>query len=198
MSTVSSDIKILRQQLRVARRALTEQQQIFHATLVRDHVMRNFAFESRQRVALSLSFDGEVSLTPLVQALWQKNVMCYLPCLQSNKTLLFAEWQSDTTFKQNQFGILEPVCDSRLSANEMDVLLMPLVGVDAQGHRLGMGGGYYDRTLGQCVTRPYLIGLAHSCQQVEALSPEPWDIPLNALVTELGLTQWQDIEEQHT
>ncbi len=71
----------------------------------------------------------------------------------------------------------------------LDLLLLPLVGFDADGHRLGMGGGFYDRTLAalrppRCGQRPRLVGIAHDCQRLIQIVPRPWDIPLDAVVTE--------------
>ena len=93
--------------------------------------------------------------------------------------------------RPNRFGIPEPSRRNRRLrlAWTLDLLLVPLVGFDTECHRLGMGGGYYDRTLSYLShrdhwRRPRLIGLAHECQRVAALPVRPWDIPLDFVVTE--------------
>ena len=88
----------------------------------------------------------------------------------------------------NRFGISEPALNSTAIRllSQHHLLLMPLVGFDAQGNRLGMGGGFYDRTLANInalKNRPTLVGVAHDCQQVDELPVEPWDVPLDLIVT---------------
>ncbi len=91
----------------------------------------------------------------------------------------------------NKFGILEPACKPKywLKPRQMDLMLLPLVAFDEAGNRLGMGGGFYDRSLAhlklrQHVRKPYLIGLAHECQKAGNVLVQSWDVPLNAIVTE--------------
>lgn len=89
----------------------------------------------------------------------------------------------------NRYGINEPKDTPSIDTETLDIILTPLVAFDRQGHRLGMGGGYYDRTfsflLNQAdIPRPKLIGLAYACQEVPSLSPDPWDVPLHGVVTE--------------
>ena len=104
----------------------------------------------------------------------------------------FARWNGDPQrLKANRFGILEPMVDSRewLDAAQLDVILLPLVAFDRRGHRLGSGAGYYDRALALRAGRPappLLVGLAHSCQEVQLIPAEPWDIPMDAVATERG------------
>ena len=91
-------------------------------------------------------------------------------------------------FKKNKYGIREPESPTLVDANCLDVVLMPLVGFDRTGNRIGMGGGFYDRTFqflsGRKKTKPLLIGLAYSIQEVANIPNRPWDIPLNFIATE--------------
>ena len=94
--------------------------------------------------------------------------------------------------KPNRYGIPEPMDTQPRSARQLDLLLIPLVGFDSAGHRLGMGGGYYDATLAFLRHRrhwrkPRLLGVAYECQKVEALPHDPWDMPLDAVLTERRL-----------
>jgi 5-formyltetrahydrofolate cyclo-ligase len=105
--------------------------------------------------------------------------------------LRFAPLTRSTSWKRNRFGITEPDMKWKdtLHARQLDVVLMPLVAFDRNGHRLGMGGGYYDRTLSFRRSRkhwlkPLLIGVAHSIQEHSGLPTNPWDIPVDAIITE--------------
>jgi 5-formyltetrahydrofolate cyclo-ligase len=135
--------------------------------------------------------DGEVDLISLSRA---PTKQFFLPILQerirpwSGRGLLFGDIDQD--IRPNRYGIPEP--QSRrglLHASELDYLLIPLVAFDRAGHRLGMGGGYYDRALASLRNwKPMLlIGVAHDLQEVQELAPEPWDIKLDGVVTESEL-----------
>ncbi len=139
-------------------------------------------------VAVFLSFDGELDTQPLIEQLWRAGKRVYLPVLHpfSPGNLLFLHYHPHSELVVNQFKIREPALDVRdvLPLAELDVLIVPLVAFDAEGQRLGMGGGFYDRTLQnyhQHGIQP--VGYAHDCQQVAAIPAEAWDIPLPAVIT---------------
>lgn len=106
-------------------------------------------------------------------------------------TLRFARWHDGARLHRNRFHIPEPRRQARLSARALNVVLLPLTGFDASGNRLGMGGGFYDRTLAfkrrHRKARPLLVGVAHACQQVSTLPAEIWDVPLAMIVTDRGV-----------
>ena len=98
----------------------------------------------------------------------------------------------NTRMAPNRFGIPEPIDAKPLRARQLDLLLMPLVGFDLEGNRLGMGGGFYDATLAfmrhrRVWRKPRLVGIAYECQRVDTLPHEPWDMPLDAVLTERQL-----------
>ncbi|AMF93464.1 5-formyltetrahydrofolate cyclo-ligase [Vibrio fluvialis] len=149
-------------------------------------------------IALYLSTDGELDTQPLIEWLWSQGKAIYLPVLHpfSAGHLLFLHYQSSTPMTYNKFGILEPKLDQTLvkPVKELDLICTPLVAFDSHGHRLGMGGGYYDRTLAHWFktgegAQP--MGLAHDCQHVEQLPTEAWDIPLPKIVTPSQIWQWK-------
>lgn len=173
----------IRRQIRKTRANLTalQQQQAEQAITVQALDL----IEDRQakNIALYLSFDGEISTQSLIKALWKKKKKVFLPVLHpfAKNHLLFLQYLPDTPMVQNHFGIWEPKLNVQhvLPINELDILFTPLVAFDKQGNRLGMGGGFYDRTLQNWQQKSFLpIGLAHACQQVEALPIEHWDVPL--------------------
>jgi 5-formyltetrahydrofolate cyclo-ligase len=113
--------------------------------------------------------------------------------------LLFLEYGPHTTLVKNKYNIDEPelACHNVVPTSTIDVILMPLVGFDSKGNRLGMGGGYYDRTLAftqLTQQKPILIGIAHDEQEVETLPFEPWDIPVDIIVTPKRILTFSDIK----
>ncbi len=153
------------------------------------------AFRRARRLAVYLAKGGEVDLSGLVRRAWQAGKRCYLPALDRGR-LRFLPYAPDTTLRPNRYGIPEPLVGARkhAPAATLDLVVVPLVGFDRRGHRLGMGGGYYDRTfafLGRRLRwrRPLLIGAAYGFQRVSELAANPWDVPLDAVATEEGL-EW--------
>ncbi|EGU50036.1 5-formyltetrahydrofolate cyclo-ligase [Vibrio orientalis CIP 102891 = ATCC 33934] len=150
-----------------------------------------------QHIALYLSADGEVDTMPLIEELWRSGKHVYLPVIHpfSKGHLLFLHYTKHSPMVLNKYQIAEPKLDQTqiIPAQSLDVICTPLVGFDSAGHRLGMGGGYYDRTLAPWFKTgqgPKPIGLAHDCQHVDALPIESWDIPLPKIVTPTKVWQW--------
>jgi 5-formyltetrahydrofolate cyclo-ligase len=186
----------LRQQLRAARTNLTAKEQRLAADGVARQVCRSRYFRTSKRIACYFAADGEIATDALVERIWQTGKACYMPILTYliGERLWFAPVTPDSKFVANRFGILEPLATSRslLDARELDLVLMPLVGFDNTGNRIGMGGGFYDRTLAfmhhrHRWHRPRLMGLAHALQQTDPLSTNPWDVPLDAVATDREL-----------
>ncbi|STV72081.1 5-formyltetrahydrofolate cyclo-ligase [Klebsiella michiganensis] len=197
--TLLSDIPFtrqqIRQQIRQRRRALTPEQQTQFALQAADRMMAYPPVLLAQTVAVFLSFDGELDTRPLIDQLWRAGKRVYLPVLHpfSPGNLLFLHYHPSSDLVVNRLKIREPKLDVRdvLPLSRLDVLVTPLVAFDAAGQRLGMGGGFYDRTL-QNWRRHRLqpVGYAHDCQQVDALPTEQWDIPLPAVITPSKTWLW--------
>ncbi|MCV2403894.1 5-formyltetrahydrofolate cyclo-ligase [Marinomonas sp. C2222] len=179
----------LRQQLRQARRSLSTTEQANAAK----HLVKQFQDNlqpllinspSPKKVALYLANDGEICPQYLCEFFWQSKIQTYLPVID-NQELKFAVYTESSQWQSNQYGIKEPVATEYLSPHDLDLVFLPLVGFDKQGGRLGMGGGFYDRTFAnkKVHEEPLLIGLAHNCQQVDELPIESWDVPLQAILT---------------
>lgn len=179
----------LRQQLRQVRRSLSTIEQInaaqglakqfqdsLHTLLIHS--------PNPKKVALYLANDGEISPHNLCNYFWLNEVETYLPVINKQQ-LTFAVYRENSQWKNNQFGIREPITTEYLAPHDLDLVFLPLVGFDKQGGRLGMGGGFYDRTFAdkQMHEKPLLIGLAHDCQQVDELPIESWDVPLLQVLT---------------
>ena len=176
----------LRQQMRETRQKQTALQQQQAAQHITEKALKLIEQQQAKNIALYLAFDGEISTKPLINQLWQQGKHVYLPVLHPfvHGHLLFLRYLPDTPMKANKFGILEPYLNvkSVLPIEQLDIIFTPLVAFDKLGNRLGMGGGFYDRTLQNSQHRFITVGLAHQCQQVEALPIESWDIPLEHIL----------------
>jgi len=182
----------LRQAIRRQRRALSPERQQQAARRLFAELIQLPVIQNAQHLALYLASDGEIDPAMYAQWAWQRGVKLYLPVIErAGSALRFAQYHEHCVLKANRFGIPEP--DSKpgqwQEAEAMDVILMPLVAYDGQGNRIGMGGGFYDRTLAFKSRQPYhrapeLIGLAHSLQCVDKIIPASWDIPLDGIATE--------------
>ena len=181
----------LRKELRARRNALNPSQQEAASAWVLRHLMKVPKFLRAHHVALYVPNDGELNPAPIAEQLWKMGKQCYLPVLHPtlDRQLWFVEYTPDSVLTPNRFKIPEP--DRRqahkIAAQLLDIVLLPLVGFDRRGGRLGMGGGFYDTTFAfhkGKKTKPYLIGLAHACQEVESLDMADWDIPLHRVVTD--------------
>jgi 5-formyltetrahydrofolate cyclo-ligase len=124
----------------------------------------------------------------MIEAIWDAQKNCYLPILSKTSTLEFALYDGHTVLKHNRYRILEPETSLYFPSDQLDLVLMPLVGFDLQGHRLGMGGGYYDRTFkflqDNTIRKPFMLGLAYELQKMEQIPVDPWDISMDGVLTE--------------
>ncbi|WP_233716646.1 5-formyltetrahydrofolate cyclo-ligase [Ketobacter alkanivorans] len=183
----------IRKALRQQRRSLSPHQQK-HASmgLCRQlSLLPEFIFG--QRIAAYIPNDGEIDPQPLLELAWRLGKQIYLPVLHPFSTgrLLFMAHHPHQVLAKNRFGIPEPLCDqdSHCPVWTLDLVLTPLVGFDENGNRMGMGGGFYDRTFAflndnSKPRKPRMIGVAHECQKVDTLPNERWDIMMNKIVTD--------------
>jgi len=181
----------LRKELRARRNALNPSQQEAASAWVLRHLMKVPKFLRAQHVALYIPNDGELNPAPIAEQLWKMGKHCYLPVLHPTqpRQLWFVRYTPDSVLTPNRFGIPEPDRrqSQKIASPLLDIVLLPLVGFDRTGGRLGMGGGFYDTTFAfhkGKTTKPYLIGLAHACQEVEQLEMADWDIPLYGVITD--------------
>ena len=177
----------LRQQIRKTRANLTALQQQQAEDSITQQALALIEARNAQHIALYVSFDGEISTEKLIKTLWAQDKHVYLPVLHpfNPNHLLFLRYLPDTPMLKNKFGIWEPKLNVQnvLPLDELDILFTPLVAFDKQGNRLGMGGGFYDRTLQHWQKSSFIpVGLAHQCQQVEQLPTEAWDVPLHQIL----------------
>lgn len=183
----------MRRALRSQRQALAPSARERAAETLAAHTAALRVFRVAKRIGFYLTHDNEIDPALLLARAQARGKHCYLPVLSriDGDRLWFAPLASDTPMRTNRFGILEPCVSPRelVRAAALDLVLMPLVGFDIKGNRLGMGGGFYDRTLHFLATRrfarrPHFIGLAYDFQRVAALPAERWDVHLDWIITD--------------
>jgi 5-formyltetrahydrofolate cyclo-ligase len=129
--------------------------------------------------------NGEINLSNLWQSAPLQGKYCYFPALNEDLTLSFLPAKPTSPFIENRYGIKEPdiTRDQAIPLEQLDIIFVPLVAVDPKGTRLGMGAGYYDRTL-KNGPPPLLIGVAYEFQRLSFIMAREWDVPLNVVITE--------------
>lgn len=124
----------------------------------------------------------------MLDLIWSQAKQAYLPVMRPNGRLWFLRCEPGDPLAINRYGLAEPRWRRRRIQPgwTLDLVFAPLVGFDKRGYRLGMGGGFYDRLLASGPRRPRVVGLAHQCQQVPAVPHQAWDQRLDAIATDAG------------
>lgn len=188
-----SSKKKIRLGIRQQRQALSEVQQRDAGADVLTQLRKIPFFIRANKISVYLANDGELPLDYIVDFCWIRNKFCYLPVLfgKNTRRMHFAPFAADSSLVMNSYGIPEPdvKIKNQLKPQQLDLILLPLVAFDANGNRLGMGGGFYDKTFEflrrrKIWRKPKLVGVAYDFQQVENLPTDKWDVPLDYIVTE--------------
>jgi len=183
-----ADKDSLRRRLQQQRQALTKSQQSVYSQQICQHVAQSDCFKNAQHIAFYTAVKGEANPLPLQQT---ANKSFYLPVLSSTKKfhLIFVKVDASTQYKNNIYSIPEPIYKPKdiIATEKLDLVIMPLVAADRKGNRMGMGGGYYDRSFAfkqiATINTPKLLGFAYDFQLINALNAAPWDIPLEYIAT---------------
>ncbi len=185
------DKAALRKSLRARRKALGGFHRFLAMRRIESRLERLTRRLSLTAVAAYCAFDGEPELDGWFR---RHRGHIWLPRVLPDYRLAFHHADPPTACSRrrmprtNRFGIIESADPRRRGINSLDALLIPLVGFDTRGNRLGMGAGFYDRALAKRRgLRPVAIGVAFSCQEVDALPVDPWDEPLDYIVTDRGV-----------
>jgi 5-formyltetrahydrofolate cyclo-ligase len=198
VSDVQSSKRQLRQLLRARRRVLRAGGQRRAAFKLAQRAQRQAWYIRARSLAVYMAADGEIDPRVLMRCALAQGKRVYLPQLHKGNRLVFAEYRAGMRLRRNRFGIAEPPLRRQVSLLDLDVVLLPLVAFDRHGNRLGMGGGFYDRTFARRqriyasrANAPRLIGLAHGFQKVENLASQSWDVPLSGVLTD---ADWLSID----
>jgi 5-formyltetrahydrofolate cyclo-ligase len=176
--------------MRLKRRAISLEYRATASQAVAQHFIQGPLFKENMHFACYLATSDELDLQPLIQAIWQAGKYCYLPLISPALTLTFGLYEANTSLKPNIYGIPEPQDSDLIEPNQLEIVLMPLLAFDLKGHRLGTGGGYYDRTFGFLnavkAAKPVLVGAGFELQRLEEVPSEGFDVGLDGVVTEQG------------
>lgn len=197
MAQPTAEVRDARRRLRTLRLALDPTQRLAAERTIAATLGRLRVFAPDRRVAVYLAMRGEVDLSPAIEAAWRAGALLYAPRITSRRRreIAFVPFVHGEPTRTGAFGIAEPLATAgtRLPVLRLDAVLLPVVGFDGDGNRLGMGAGFYDRALrgrrrpGSAWKRPRLIGIAYACQQLPRIVPSSWDVPLDLIVTEAGI-----------
>lgn len=188
------DRAALRKMLRARRAAIPAAARIAAAQGVVAQLERVPEFLTDRCIGGYWAVDGELPLMALAGGLRARGQRYCLPVVHADRRLRFAPWTAGAAIAPNRYGIPEPVCaDSDLLApDQLDVVLVPLLGFDRRGHRLGSGGGWYDRSFAWLADRgdvgkPVLVGVGYAAQEIDTLEAQAWDVRLDYVATEREL-----------
>ena len=149
------------------------------------HLERAFPGLVSTRLAFCWPMHGEYDARPLLQGLRGRGAVTALPVIVApGRPLEFRAWHPDIALAPGPLGIPYPEASEAIVPT---VILVPMIGWDAAGHRLGYGGGYFDRTLATLDPRPTSIGVGYELSRIATIHPQPWDIPMDWVVTERGV-----------
>ena len=177
----------LRITLRQRRRALTPRAQSHAAHNIAQLAFTLAQWTQAKHIALYHAADGEIGTQRIAQRARSEGKHIYLPVIGANRSMVFAKWHADEPLQPNVLGIPEPTSGTETyAAAKLDIVFLPLLGWDKHCQRLGMGGGYYDRALAG-LKGPTLIGLAHQVQEADRIPTDPWDVPLDLIVTDANI-----------
>jgi len=171
-----------RQQFIQLRNTLTPLEHSQLSLAICDKILSSVVYKQSQTIAMYMCINNEVDLSALLTG----SKATVLPVVQFNNQMTFNFFKSLDNLVQNKFGILEPKNNTAIAAEHIDLCLMPLVGFNRRGARLGMGGGYYDRyfELNKFQQKPTILaGIAYDFQEDDTIQAEPWDIPLDMIFT---------------
>jgi 5-formyltetrahydrofolate cyclo-ligase len=199
MAQPTAEVRDARRRLRRLRAAVAGEERLAAGRAICRTLERLPVFRRGARVALYLPMRGEVDVRPSLLSAWRRGITVFVPRIVNRRRgrMNFVPWSPGAAERRNSYGIAEPVArdGERVRPLELDLVLMPVVGFDREGNRLGMGAGYYDRALrhrrdtARSWRRPRLVGLAFACQEVESIASSPWDVALDVVVTERGVVR---------
>lgn len=186
-----SDRTTLRAELRARRDAIVASARVAAAVGVAVQLTKLPEFLTDHDIAGYWAISGELPLLSVLAGLRSRGQRYLLPMIGGDRTLQFAAWKPGDAIEANRYGIPEPICADaeRLAPSSLDIVLVPLLGFDRNGNRIGYGGGFYDRSFAflrdqKRPHKPLLVGVAYAMQEIECIEPAAWDVRLDYIVTE--------------
>lgn len=181
----------LRQRFQEIRRSISNDYRAKAASMAAELFADSVFLHKNQHFGCYLATEEEFDTSLIIEAIWKAKKTCYVPILekeQENK-LAFVRYEYGMPLHRNRYAILEPAKhDAPLNPGKLEVVVAPVVAFDLYGHRLGMGGGYFDRAFSftheSYTHKPFIMGLAFALQQADLIPYDPWDINLDGILTE--------------
>ena len=176
-----------RNEIRQKRKALHEDEVAKCSELVRRVVLEHEFLKQNRFIASYHSFSGEIDTVEINKALRLAGHHMALPVIHPEEKGLmdFYSYEKPEDLILNRFKIPEPVVseENLVQPHKLEVVIVPLVGFNEKGERLGMGGGYYDRMLKKISCECLTLGLAYDFQLIPEIKSQPWDMPLDEVIT---------------
>jgi 5-formyltetrahydrofolate cyclo-ligase len=179
----------LRKKALLNRREMTAENRVQASQEICERLISSREFLSASLIACYLPMHDEVDTRLIIERAWRADKRIFVPITRNNGEMFFREIRPDTTLQRNQMTIWEPQSGDFISPRNLQLVVTPTVAFDKYLHRIGMGGGYYDRCFSFLQHRkhwikPKLAGVAFRCQEVEEITPNIWDIRLYRIITE--------------
>jgi len=185
----STTTKNLRIDALEARRSMTSSERSRASRRIVAGFLNSRYFLGSATIGCYVSMWDEVDTGAIIERAWRAKKRIFLPTTTTQGRMYFRETLPESVLAKNDFGLWEPVSGTRIEPSELDVVVTPLVAFDDYRNRVGMGGGYFDRTFAYLADRkhwlrPKLVGVAFECQRVPKIAPNPWDIRLYDVISE--------------
>ena len=195
MAKPSNETRAARRRMRAARSALSPSARRVAQESIRRSIRDLGLLRPGDKLAVYLAMPGEVDLAGVVEDALRLGVDLHAPKIASRRRRDVAFVPYDGRSGSNPWGfagVAEPLAATarRVPVRRLDTILLPVVGFDRAGNRLGMGAGFYDRALRMLRDgtrrwrRPRLVGVAFACQELPAIDASSWDVPLDLVVTD--------------
>lgn len=179
-----------RKQLIAAREAIPAEHHQLWSRAITNFLKQGLAQAQHMTIGIYWPFRGEYDPRCIAECFLQRGATLALPEVTGkDEPLCFREWSPDTPVKNGAYGIPVPL-ETRIV--RLDAVIIPMVGFDRHGYRLGYGSGYYDRTLATYEHQPLTVGVAFELQRLDSIYPQAHDISMHYVVTEAGIFRTKD------
>ena len=190
LNAVKEDI---RRSLLKRRRSLPKEELKQVSCVINTHLINEIQNRDLKKILVYQSIDNEPSIEQTTELAWQKDIEVYIPKVISKEKIIINRLTKNSSYSKNKFGIKESNDSDTVELNKIDLAVLPLVGIDRNGFRLGYGGGYYDRFFNQgseLSRKPFIIGTGYAFQILEFSFAEGHDLKYDSVITEKGVLKF--------
>lgn len=190
LNAVKEDI---RRSLLKRRRSLSKEELKQVSYEINTHLINEIQNRDLKKILVYQSIDNEPSIEQTTELAWQKDIEVYIPKVISKEKIIINRLRKNPSYSKNKFGIKESNDLGTVELDEIGLAVLPLVGIDINGFRLGYGGGYYDRFFNQeseLSRKPFIIGVGYAFQVLEVSFAEDHDLKCDSVITEKGVLKF--------